>query len=211
VEISATIYFIRIACLFPREYFECETGKHYNYFRDYDPAIGRYVESDPIGLRGGINTYTYVSNDPLRGSDFFGLANSGMHPRPNPKPACYKQVQETAFREVEAVGGWSSVNDNTGFNAVLHCYGTCRLQNECGTMHRMVVTYGHETWDRLPSEAVGMPAFIRNPGGTWNDLHNNGEGVDCSNEKCGGKGSCMSCCMRKLSNNQLRFGVGGGR
>jgi RHS repeat-associated protein len=45
---------------------------HYNYFRDYDPAIGRYVESDPIGLNGGINTYAYVAW-PVRAVDRFGL------------------------------------------------------------------------------------------------------------------------------------------
>jgi RHS repeat-associated protein len=42
---------------------------HYNYFRDYDPAIGRYVESDPIGIDGGLNTYAYVDSNPLLFAD----------------------------------------------------------------------------------------------------------------------------------------------
>jgi hypothetical protein len=46
---------------------------HYNYFRDYDPAIGRYVQSDPIGLRGGINTFEYVRSGPLSRVDLYGL------------------------------------------------------------------------------------------------------------------------------------------
>ena len=42
--------------------FDQETNLHYNYFRDYDPSIGRYIQSDPIGLSGGINTYLYAAD-----------------------------------------------------------------------------------------------------------------------------------------------------
>jgi len=46
---------------------------HYNYHRDYDPSTGRYVESDPIGLQGGLNTYGYVFQNPLNYADPKGL------------------------------------------------------------------------------------------------------------------------------------------
>ncbi len=59
---------------FEGQYADNETGTFYNIARDYSPEIGRYVESDPIGLAGGINTYAYVNNSPLRNSDPKGLA-----------------------------------------------------------------------------------------------------------------------------------------
>ena len=58
---------------YPGQYFDRETNLHYNYFRDYDPTTGRYVESDPIGLEGGLNTFAYVGGNPVRGIDPLGL------------------------------------------------------------------------------------------------------------------------------------------
>jgi type VI secretion system secreted protein VgrG len=59
---------------FAGQYFDKETNTHQNYFRDYDPSIGRYLSSDPIGLGGGVNTFTYVGANPLSFIDPNGLS-----------------------------------------------------------------------------------------------------------------------------------------
>ncbi|MEC9649438.1 RHS repeat-associated core domain-containing protein, partial [Escherichia marmotae] len=57
----------------PGQYFDEETGLHYNLFRYYAPECGRFISQDPIGLRGGLNLYAYVKN-PLTWIDPLGLA-----------------------------------------------------------------------------------------------------------------------------------------
>jgi len=58
---------------FPGQFYDTESGLHYNYLRTYDPATGRFLESDPIGLAGGSNTFAYVGGNPLTYFDLFGL------------------------------------------------------------------------------------------------------------------------------------------
>ena len=77
---------------FPGQYYDSETGLHYNWNRYYMPHIGRYITSDPIGLEGGLNTYGYVDANPLRWVDYLGLVTlpapgrvtSEFGRRPNP-------------------------------------------------------------------------------------------------------------------------------
>jgi RHS repeat-associated protein len=58
---------------FPGQIYDAHTELNYNYFRDYDPVTGRYAQSDPIGLAGGLNTYLYAGGNPLVGIDPLGL------------------------------------------------------------------------------------------------------------------------------------------
>jgi RHS repeat-associated protein len=63
----------KYALRFPGQYYDTETGTNYNVNRDYDSATGRYIESDPMGLQGGVATYAYVDNAPVGYIDPSGL------------------------------------------------------------------------------------------------------------------------------------------
>lgn len=58
---------------FPGQRYDGSTLLNYNVFRDYE-TNGRYIESDPIGLKGGVNTFGYSNQSPTDTTDFFGLS-----------------------------------------------------------------------------------------------------------------------------------------
>ncbi len=71
---TATLpYLFGFDLAFPGQKRDRETGKHYNYFRDYDPSIGWYFESDPIGLKAGLSTFGYADQSPIVNYDPDGL------------------------------------------------------------------------------------------------------------------------------------------
>jgi RHS repeat-associated protein len=101
---------------FPGQYYDKETNLHYNYFRDYDPGIGRYTQSDPIGLAGGLNTYGYAGADPIRKADPLGLDYGVMIPWMNNvarnPPTRNVQRSDDYWRCIEnatAAGGFAGI------------------------------------------------------------------------------------------------------
>jgi len=79
----------------PGQYFDKETGLHQNRFRDFDPGLGRYGESDPIGLKGGLNTYTYVGGRPLVEIDPLGLCDAACQRAAGLPPDTIRPPQAT--------------------------------------------------------------------------------------------------------------------
>jgi RHS repeat-associated protein len=90
---DANAVLFKLDMRFAGQFFDAESGLHYNYLRDgYDALNGRYTQSDPIGLEGGISTYAYAMSSPVRFTDSFGLF---VEPSPS-KPVAPVRTPPTA-------------------------------------------------------------------------------------------------------------------
>ncbi|HDR9185778.1 TPA: sugar-binding protein, partial [Burkholderia vietnamiensis] len=113
---KATGIVAKNALRFQGQWGDDETGLHYNRYRYYDPASGRFVSKDPIGLSGGVNVYQYADN-PTGWIDPLGLAKRcgcpcGVEPhgnQPSPRPSGYQSHHIIQDR-------WAKANEIKGYN-----------------------------------------------------------------------------------------------
>ena len=111
------------------QYHDQETGTQFNWNRDYVPEIGRYIQSDPIGLAGGFATYSYVDADPLRQIDSTGLVSSGKK-----DPDCCDDVQASCTCRAKLTGGPGyEVDPKSGKSrkkCLYECNCSCSLKSQ---------------------------------------------------------------------------------
>lgn len=109
---------------FPGQYADDETGYSYNYFRDYDPTLGRYIQSDPIGLEGGVNTFGYVKGRPTVLVDYFGLLDSWFITNPS-----YHTTNQAVYAARFAVrGALVAPNSSISYGSVVYQQSSASLK-----------------------------------------------------------------------------------
>lgn len=131
---------------FPGQYFDSETGLYQNGARDYDASLGRFIESDPIGLAGGVNTYTYVGNDPLNYIDPLGL--------------CCTKAQKEAAKAAKVLATVSNAYGNAALGAGAVAAGSAIYGGFVGEADLPVTAVSAEVGETSGaiSEATGIAA-----------------------------------------------------
>jgi len=167
--------------MFPGQYYDSETQLSQNWNRDYDPTIGKYIQSDPIGLDGGINLYSYVGQNPLRYIDPQGLlapwgwpaaaaaeAAGGGPEDPFADLAAAGLLAAATMSDGPSVGGQQPPSNGDNSNCPDDCKRLWKkiqdLMNELQSRYNAMMT---DPWD-LYNIAYSAPAAGRLASkGTW--------------------------------------------
>ena len=121
---------------FPGQYYQAETGVNQNWNREYDPIVGRYVESDLIGLHGGVNTYAYVTSDPVDDVDPLGLLNRGNHVT----DAQWQTIQQAEAKIRQELSKSCSCHMNSSADGCIPCD---KIGNLLSRLNGSTVDVGH--------------------------------------------------------------------
>ena len=165
--------------ILPGQYADSETNTSYNYFRDYNPAVGRYIQSDPIGLLGGMNPYLYVGANPLRYFDVDALLPGDKFRTPSDAAIDALNYARTKTPQFVEWGGWIYQADDQCYTYDEPTKGTPEgltlppsPVNAAATYHthpyRGVPTPSGEEYspgDVLTNKRLGMPGYLRTPAG----------------------------------------------
>jgi RHS repeat-associated protein len=143
---------------FPGQLFDGQAGLHQNYYRDYDPAIGGYVESDPIGLAAGVNTYAYVGAKPISFADPFGLCPPGTHPA---TPDDIKKILNEADKIQKKGLTHDQIQCNEFVNQSINAAFPGAVDPSLNTKGLL---HGQGAFDRITSPSVGDLALFTDPG-----------------------------------------------
>lgn len=116
---------------FPGQRFDAASGLNQNYFRDYDSATGRYGQSDPIGLGGGLSTFGYVGGSPLYLIDPLGLESGtfqfGQYRMKQPEfESGANRGGATAMKILSSLNSEMKSRNIAGSDQFYHCLASCR-------------------------------------------------------------------------------------
>ncbi|WP_137886944.1 RHS repeat-associated core domain-containing protein [Pseudomonas sp. 2FE] len=168
---------------FPGQQYDGHSGLNYNYFRDYDPETGRYVESDPIGLEGGLNTFEYVRGNPISRMDLYGLFDGAGAFFPVPGAPTTQEGAKAAVNygkgAVYATGDFGSnyidmrKANTIGADKYFHCKANCEAGQRGwgGSDMACLISNTREWTDQNikgdPASASTADQIANNHGRTW--------------------------------------------